>query len=84
MIVSKCVRKFHKECCCLSELQNQPAGNEINLVKTLGFAARKNVLAANWYKERGCAENGVVQSCHLRAVKIVDAHLLRPFYWYSF
>lgn len=67
----KCVRKFYKERCFLSELKHQQGGNEINLVKALGFDAKKNFLAANCYKEMWCGENGVVQSCHLRAVKIV-------------
>lgn len=51
--------------------EDQQGGNGVNLVKAPGFDPKKNFLAAGCYKEMWGGENGVVQSCHLRDIKIV-------------
>lgn len=71
ILVSKCVRKFHKECLLSICTKDQQGGNSINLVKAFGFDTKKDFLAADCYKQMWCGENGVMQSCHLSAVKIV-------------
>lgn len=51
--------------------EDKQGGNGSNLVKAFGLDTKKNFVAADCYKEMWYCENGVMQSCHLRAIKIV-------------
>lgn len=51
--------------------EDKQGGSGINLVKALGLDTKKNFLAADCYKEMWYGEDGLMQFCPLRAIKIV-------------